>query len=103
MEADDTNKDGGLDQDELLELVAGGLCPSAAAALAGRFGAADADGSGGLDPAEFHAALAAAGVSAEERFGTIGSGSSGSACAAPATGCWCRTGRRDSSRARASA
>ena len=63
----DTNKDGGLDCAELLELAAGGLCgPSAVAALAGRFGAADAGSSGDLDPAEFHTALVAASVSAEE-------------------------------------
>ena len=61
----DTNKDEGLDCADFLELVAGGLCsPSAAAALARRFGAADS--SGDLDPAEFHTALVAASVSAEE-------------------------------------
>ena len=63
----DTNKDGKLNRAELLELAAGGICgPSAAAALAGRFGAADANSSGDLDPAEFHAALVAAGVPVAE-------------------------------------
>ena len=63
----DTNKDGGLDCAELLELVAGGLCGQpAAAALVGRFGAADVDRNDDLDPAEFHAALVAVGVSAAE-------------------------------------
>ena len=62
----DTNKDGKLGRAEFLELAAEGLCPSAAAALAGRFGAADADSSGNLDPAEFHAALVAVGVPAAE-------------------------------------
>ena len=62
----DTNKDGRLDRAAFLELAAAGLCPSAAAALAGRFGAADANSSGDLDPAEFHAALVDAGVPAAE-------------------------------------
>ena len=63
----DTNKDGWLDRAEFLELAAAWLCPSAAAALAGRFGApAAADSSGDLNPADFHAALVDAGVPAPE-------------------------------------
>ena len=63
----DTNKDGWLDRAEFLELAAAWLCPSAAAALAGRFSAADAaDSSGDLNPADFHAALVDAGVPAPE-------------------------------------
>ena len=65
----DTNKDGWLDRAEFLELAAAWLCPSAAAALAGRFSAADAaDSSGDLNPADFHAALVDAGVPAAPKI-----------------------------------